>query len=206
MGTAMRILLVTPLYPPDIADPAPYVKELARRLAKSHTVSVLAFNHLPERVPGVTIHTIEKNRPLPVRLFKMFTAIWKHGRDADVLYVQNGPSTELPATLVTLLLRKPLILRLGDEAALRFADKQFLLRTVQRLAIRKARINIVHSSELHEKISFRCGVDCSRLLERPPEQPEILPFHGRPNAALGDYERTWEAHIKALEKLFTYGN
>lgn len=202
----MRILLITPLFPPDIADPAPYVKELARRLAKSHTVTVLAFNHLPEHVPGVTIHTIEKNRPLPIRLLQMFTAILKHGRSTDVLYLQNGPSTELPTALAYLFVRKPFVLRLGDEAALQFAEKQFLLFIIQRLAIRLARISIVHTPLLHEKLAARYGVDRVTYLDRPPERPEILPFRPRPNAALGAHERAWEAHIGSLEKIFTYGN
>ena len=199
----MRILLITPLYPPDIADPAPYVKELATRLGRAHTVSVLAYNHLPEKVPNVTVHTIEKSSPLPTRLFRMFFAIIKHGRTADVLYVQNGPSTELPAAFATLFLWKPYILRLGDEAALMFAEKKLLIRITQRFAMLRARINVVHSTELNQKVAGICGINHTTYLDRPPKKPEILPFRNRPNAELGNYERAWKAHTETLTSIFT---
>lgn len=198
----MKILLVTPLYPPDIADPAPYVKELASRLGRSHTVTVLAYNHLPERVPGVTIHTIEKSSPLPVRLFKMFVAIFRLGRSCDMIYVQNGPSTELPAAFATLLIRRPYILRLGDEAALSYATDHFLYRVVQRIAILRARRNVVHTPAMQEKVTTMFGSAAPTLLNRPLTRPEILPFSNRPNAAIGDYERAWKVHTSDLNKIF----
>lgn len=198
----MRILLVTPLYPPDIADPAPYVKELAARLARSHSVTILAYNHLPEKIAGVDIVTVEKSKPLPMRLFKMFAATFRLGRKCDVLYVQNGPSTELPVALVTLLIRKPYILRLGDEAALSFAEDHFLYRFVQRIAILRARKSVVHAMELQQKVARMYGSALPAFLERPPKRPEILPFHNRPNAAIGDHERAWKAHVGALNDIF----
>ncbi len=110
----MRILLVTPLYPPDIKEPAPYVKELANRLSVNHAVTVLAYNHLPEAITGVQIITIEKSDVLLVRLVRFFQALRDLARDADVLYMQNGPSVELPILLLSLFVRKPIYLRLGD--------------------------------------------------------------------------------------------
>ena len=66
----MRILLITPLYPPDIAGTAPYVKELAERLASAHTVTILTYGHIPELVPNVIIHTVEKSSLLPLRIIR----------------------------------------------------------------------------------------------------------------------------------------
>src|SRR3989344_9051256 len=39
----MKIVLATALYPPDIAPPAPYVKELATRLAANHEVTIVTY-------------------------------------------------------------------------------------------------------------------------------------------------------------------
>ena len=65
----MKILIVTPLYPPDIAGHSAYVKELALRLREAHTVTILAYNHIPEKIEGVNIITIQKHLPTLVRLF-----------------------------------------------------------------------------------------------------------------------------------------
>lgn len=198
----MKILLVTPLYPPDIADPAPYAKELASRLKKNHTVTILAYNHIPEPIEGVEIITVEKNRILPLRLMNMFFKLYKAAKHHDVIYLQNGPSTELPAVLITLLVSIPIVLRLGDEAALRFAQRRRLLRLVQRLAIKRMHANIVHDNEVLKDVIKICRTDCAHLCKRPLSRPEILPFSEYPKDAFIDFDMSWEEHIDFLMKHF----
>ena len=59
----MTLVLASPLYPPDLAEPAPYTKELARRLSTTHTVIVVAYGRLPEKVPGARNKTLKKPKP-----------------------------------------------------------------------------------------------------------------------------------------------
>lgn len=96
----MKVVIATPLYPPDIADPAPYVKELARRLSGKHEVTVVTYGHIPETVEGVRMITVDKRNPTMVRLFEFTKALRRAARDADVVYVQSGISAELPALFV----------------------------------------------------------------------------------------------------------
>ena len=174
----MKIVLATPLYPPDIAEPAPYVKELARRLAPDHQVTVLAYGRLPEKVPGVTIVAIDKRRPLPVRLFLYTIALLRAARSADIVYTQNGPSVELPVAVVNFFLRRPLVARWGDEAAHTYAQKKFMRRTVERLAFGGAKI----------------------VTGSPLPRPEILPFEPQPTDALAAWEESWQMHLRELTK------
>ncbi len=179
----MKIVIATPLYPPEIAEPAPYVKELARRLAKNHQVTVIIFGHLPEKIPGVSFICINKLHPLPMRLLCFSFALWKAALNADVIYAENGASVELPAGFVTFFTRRPLIIHIGDPIACKKAEKKLLLKYIKRFALKCARQTINNT---------------------PLPRPEILPFMPNPQSELGAYNKSWNAHINILENIFTH--
>jgi hypothetical protein len=179
----MRIAIATPLYPPDIAEPAPYVKELAKRLSGRHTVTVIAYARLPEKVPGVEIIAIDKRKPLPLRLIAFFFALLKTAKKSDVLYTQNGPSVELPAWLVASLTRTPLVVHIGDTAAHEYAAGHPLRRTIESAALARAR-SVINSS--------------------PLVRPEVLPFVTPPVEQLAAYEESWNKHLEILENAFNH--
>lgn len=195
----MRILIVSALYPPDIAEPAPYVKELARRLAGDHTITVLAYNHIPEQVGGVHIVTVPKNAPLPIRLFRFFRALYTLVRDADVVYAQNGPSVELPFFFVSLLRRAKIILYLSDATALAHAEASVWYRMPLKLA-----------ASVSQHIVTPTGVTTHALkqtlthteIPHPHVKPEIHALLPYPHDALRAHATSWEEHLDALTKLF----
>lgn len=113
----MRIVLATPLYPPEIGGPATYTKELAERLRGKHEVVIVAYASTSERISGTTLHTVSKRRPLPIRLLKYFFTLFKAAKGADVIYVQNAMAAGLPAILVGKMRGIPVVLKfVGDEA------------------------------------------------------------------------------------------
>lgn len=172
----MKIVIATPLYPPDIADPAPYVKELARRLSGEHAVHVVTYGKIPETLPGVTLHTTDKRSPAVVRLLRFTYALFRAARGADVIYVQTGMSAELPTLVVSLFLSAKLLFRNSAE------PKQggLVRRTIRSLTERRA-----------------TRVDTGDALVRP----EILPLEPYPTAALQAYESAWERHSAELTAL-----
>jgi len=171
----MRIVVATPLYPPDIAQPAPYVKELVSRLGKDAVV--LTYGHLPEQVAGVDIVAIDKRFPLPVRLFLYTRALWRQLRTADVLYLQNGPSVELPALIALAVRRTPLVVHIADKAAHDFAHHHGLRRVLERMVFSRARAIVTNT---------------------PPLRPEILPLEAYPTTQLETWEQTWHNHLSEL--------
>lgn len=175
----MRIVLATPLYPPEIADVAAYAKELARRLSKDHEVTVVTYAHLPEPISGVTVVAIEKHRPLLVRLLSFRNALARAIRGADIVLAVNGASIELPLLLVSRHRTTPLIFCVADRAA---HDRAGLL---EHLA------------------SSRAGHIVSDF---PPRRPEILPFAPRPTEELAAHERSWDAHVAGLSRLFHHAH
>jgi glycosyltransferase involved in cell wall biosynthesis len=113
----MRILLATPLYPPDIGGPATYTKELSERLRGEHEITVVAYADSPEEIQGIQLVSISKLQPLPIRLTKYFFALLREAKSCDVIFVQNAVAAGLPAMLAGKIFRKPVLLKfVGDEA------------------------------------------------------------------------------------------
>lgn len=170
----MRILIATPLYPPEVADAAAYAKELARRLSKNHEVAVVAYAHLPEMLPKVRVVTIEKRRPRLMRLRAFRAALAREAARADAVVALNGASVELPLIFG---IKVPIIFCIADRAAHAHAGM------LERLARARARA-VVHDA--------------------PPQKSEILPLEPRPTAALAAWEAAWQAHTARLNALFIH--
>ena len=179
----MKIVLATPLYPPEIAPTASYVKELAKRLSGTYEVVIVAYAQMPEHVAQVPIVAIDKRQMLVLRLVKYTAALWRAAREANILYVQNGAALELPAALVSFLQQRPLILCMGDTRAEQKAEQSRLLSFIQHIALARA-----------QKV----------VVDIPPPKPEILPFGPRPEQELAAYERSWQKHLELLVDIFTH--
>lgn len=174
----MQVTIATPLFPPDTGSAAVYAKELARRLADLHEVTVVTYGHLPEPVASVQVVAVDKRRMLPLRLVQYIRELFAAARKADVVYVLNGPAVELPAGLVLRLARAPYVVGLADAAAHRRAGQARSLHLIERLCLSGSR---------------------ARITEFPLPRPEIIPFEPRPEAALAAYEQSWTTHLELLE-------
>lgn len=179
----MKILIATPLYPPDIAPSALYTKELARRLSERHTVTLLVYGNIPESLPHVRIITIEKSAKLFVRITRFFFALLRESWRTDVLILENGPSVEVPFVLARPLLWKNTILEMSDTVAQSHASSSLLYRTLQAIATFFA--HTTHTS--------------GATFTFPKHQPEIHPFKPYPEKEFSEYEASWGAHLAILE-------
>ena len=180
----MKIVLASPLYPPDIAEPAPYVKELARRLSRDHKVTIVTYGKIPETVAGVEIICIRKQSPLPLRIISFTFALLRQVMKADILFAENGASVELPVGIVSLLTGKPMVTHIGDPLAQKYAHKHGTHRVLERFAQLRAK-------EVSSK--------------NPLPRPEILPFKPHPTHELSNYEQSWKNHMQHIEKLLSHG-
>lgn len=175
----MKILVATPLFPPDIVKSAQHVKELARRLAQPHRVTVLLYGHLPEQVEGVELVCVDKRRPVFLRIPHFFFRLWSMARHADVIYLQNGISAELPVLLWSLFSRKPLLFHISDEASLKRAQHNTLFKHIETRLRKRA---------------------LSTIEETPLPRPNITPFEKEPDTKLRAYEASWAQHLSNLEE------
>jgi glycosyltransferase involved in cell wall biosynthesis len=181
----MKILLATPLYPPEIGGPATYTKELAEQLKDKHNLKIVAYTQKnPEQIEGVELIFVDKFKPLFYRLFKFFLAVLKHSKDVDIIYVQNALAAGLPAMLAGKLRKKPVVLKfVGDEAWERaygarktkknLVDfmqnpdgglKSLLFRKIQKFVLKRIAILTTPSKYLGEEIIKAYALDRSSYI------------------------------------------
>jgi len=101
----MKIVLATPLYPPDIGGPATYAKIL--------------FEKLPERGIEVTLVKFSEMRRLPkgIRHLAYGWRVWRALADADLALALDPVSVGLPVCIAAWLARKPFVVKIvGDYA------------------------------------------------------------------------------------------
>lgn len=173
----MKLVLATPLFPPDVEEQALYVKECASRLAAGAQVTVITYGRIPEPVSGVTVVAIDKSASLPIRMVRFLVALVRHSKDADHLIAENGPSVELPVLVSRLFRRTPLVFHTSDTRSVAAAQKSLIRGTLQHLV--------------------RAGAQ-EAISTSPLPRPAILPFDPYPTEAFESYERSWEAHMHTL--------
>ncbi len=197
----MKIVLATPLYPPEIAEPAVYVKEISLRLAARHEVTVVAYGTMGEKVPGVTLVGVNKKNRLPLRLLSYTIALYKASRGADIIYTQNGIAASLPVIVVGYLRKIPVVLRFVEDEAWQRATKQHhttesfekflkarkpnlrirLMVALQGVIFRNASHVVVGSWSHREILVHRYYVSGQSIttIYNPAPKIEILPFSGK---------------------------
>lgn len=194
----MKIVLATPIYPPEIGGPATYTKELCERLHQSHQITIVAYTGGSVALPGTTLVAVGKHRPLPIRLLKYFWALWRSSRQADLIYVQNAMAAGLPAMLVSRWRHLPLVLKfVGDEAWERASQQRLttkrleeflrgpadslkikLMRWIQGVVLRRAQIVITPSAYLREEIinAYKIKPEQAVVVYNAAEKTEVVRF------------------------------
>jgi glycosyltransferase involved in cell wall biosynthesis len=194
----MRILIATPIYPPEIGGPATYTKELCERLHDYHELTVIAYTDTRDAFPGTKLAPISKRRPLPIRLLRFFFHVLKEAKNADIIYVQNAMAAGLPVALASMLTGTPFILKfVGDEAwerasQLRQTKKRLeefldqpegnlrirLMMAVQGFVLRRARIVTTPSEYLGKAIQKAYRINPTRVITNynAADETETLPF------------------------------
>jgi hypothetical protein len=105
MRTRLRVLIATPLYPPEIGGPATYTK-------------ILAENFLDWGI-STRIVRFSAVRSLP-KILRHAAYAWQvllQSRYADIIYAQDPVSVGFPAAIAAFLKRKPFVMKIvGDYA------------------------------------------------------------------------------------------
>jgi len=86
----MRVLITSPIFPPDLGGPSVYVPSFGRFLVeRGHEVKVIAFcsDPAPTGYP-FEVESIARG-PLPLRYLKAFWRVLRQAKGYDVVYVQE---------------------------------------------------------------------------------------------------------------------
>lgn len=179
----MRIAILTPLFPPDVGEPAPYAKLLAKKLSEAeHDVSVLLYGHLPENVDGVKFVCTDKRKWTFVRLYLYTMRLLMKQSKYDLLIINNGLSTEFPATYVTPFKKSSTILVVSDPIA-------------------KAKSQTGMYKNIHENLKKKAiaTLDVTNAPDR--HKPEIHPFKPVSEITQDNHDKWWNRH---LEEILSY--
>jgi hypothetical protein len=196
----MKIVLATPLYPPDTAIIAVYCKELAHRLKDHHEVSIVSYTPIPEKLDGVKTVSANRLLPLPLRLFSFMRTLWK-ARGVDIIYAQNGASVELPLALMSRVMRTPIVFHLGDAHAVQaIQNNNRLSKTFNMILNRSA---AVISPPQHRPLLDNNAANVTYCAE-PIPKPEVLPFQNTSDQRIEDFTTSWQEHISILETTFNH--
>ena len=117
----MKILLITPIFPPEIGGPATYSYEISRRLVeRGHSVRVVTFADAKPKVKDVQVIPVRLNYRLLGSLrrqLRLFFTILRAARGMDLLYAQGAVVVGFCSLIVGKLSKKPVVVKfVGDVA------------------------------------------------------------------------------------------
>lgn len=187
----MRVLITSPVFPPDLGGPAIYVPSLSRWLVeRGHEVKVVAFCSDPKPA-GYPFQVVSiPPASLPIRYGKAFLAVWREARSCDVVYVNEHLA--LLHVLAARLARKPVVIRImvdgaweiahrygwcGGDDIVAFQDRTYGWKVKLTRALQKrwwrATTHIIACSEFLRQILIR-------TYRVPPEKVELVhnSYHG----------------------------
>lgn len=194
----MKIIIATPIYPPEIGGPATYTKELCERLSDTHDITVITYTNSAIAFRNTRLIPVGKGRPLPIRLAIFFIKLLRASKGADVIYVQNAMAAGLPVALVHIITGIPFVLKfVGDEAWERATQHKHttkrleeflanpdgtlrirLMMWIQGFVLRRASIVTTPSAYLLQEIIKTYGIkpECGIVNYNAAEKTEELPF------------------------------
>ena len=119
----MRVLVTSPVFPPDLGGPAVYVPSVARFLQEQgHEVRVVAFCSDPAPQGHPFPVTAVTRGPLPLRYLKAFWEVLKAAGWADVVYVNEHLA--LLHVLAARLRGRPAVIRIMVDGSWEIAHRK----------------------------------------------------------------------------------
>lgn len=187
----MRLVIATPLYPPEIGGPATHTIFLERALP-AHNISV-------ETVPFSAVRYLPKGIRHVVYAFRL----WNKARYADVVFAQDTVSVGFPALVAARFARVPFVVRVpGDHAweqgrerfgvtdsldvfqTKRYGWRVETLRFIARFVVQHADLVIVPSHYFERIVGgWLANKDCLRVIyngvdfDGISKKPEEVPEH-----------------------------
>ncbi|MDA1265028.1 MAG: glycosyltransferase, partial [Planctomycetota bacterium] len=119
----MRVLVTSPVFPPDLGGPAVYVPSVGRFLTeRGHRVKVIAFcsDPNPQGYP-FEVEAISRGST-PVRYLKAFWRVFRAAKHVDVVYVNEHLA--LLHVLAAKLRGKPVAIRIMVDGSWEIAHRK----------------------------------------------------------------------------------
>jgi len=118
-GDWIRILVISPLFPPEIGGPSTYVVPLARGLSsRGHKIEILTLAEAhPKEKYGLEVFSVLHKEGAAVRETRLLKSIISRARNADVIYALDVAAIGMQSILAGKLLGKPVLVRYAGDTA-----------------------------------------------------------------------------------------
>ncbi len=109
----MELLLVTPIYPPEIGGPATYSRYMSDELRRrGHSVNIVS---LGEQQDSAEVSFVSRKQSKAKQEYQLFRKILEKGKNSDAILALDPLAVGLPALATSKLLKKKLVVRfVGD--------------------------------------------------------------------------------------------
>lgn len=116
----MKILISTPIFPPEIGGPAIYTMEVAQRLQeKGHKIRIVTFTDEKPQAENLEVITVRIRYKILGTLFRqarLFFKLLPSVKGMDLIYLQDPVVVGVASLLAGKLVRKPVVLKfVGDS-------------------------------------------------------------------------------------------
>ncbi len=210
----MRILISTPLFPPETAYPAAFAKNLSLLLSEKNIVTVLAFVEAPEKVDNVNIISVSKKQNLAKRLTIFTYRLFQEVKNHDLVIVKQAGISSLLTVIVSKLFGKYIILKMKEDEVIErirqfsLKEKSFKVWQIaytQKIVLKFSNIVIFDNLEIQNILQNRHNLRENKLkVATHPEQKHLPPFLNEENLQKEKQViiKEWESYLKFLEKHF----
>ena len=199
----MKILIATPLFSPEIPEPAQYVNKISYSLEKENAIHIISYGKKGSQINNNAITVIPKDKAVLVRMFLFFWAVLNQAKHYDIIFIQDAVAVGLPTILAAKISRTKTVVRLIEdepwkrstqlgltklplEAFLKKPIKSHFIKligTVQWFVLKFSDSVLVSSNYIKDIISQTYKLNKQKLhtLYTPIQTPPILPFSSPTN-------------------------
>lgn len=137
-----KILITTPIFPPESRGPAIYTAELARQLGRKRIGStIITFTKDPIEIKGIKIISIPTGGGIIGRQTKLIQKIWEIGKDSDIIYAQGADVVGFVSVIAGKLLHKPVVIKFVGDLSVEM-ERDFHKKIVYLFFITKITLNL----------------------------------------------------------------
>ncbi|MBI4099511.1 glycosyltransferase family 4 protein [Candidatus Microgenomates bacterium] len=165
----MKILITTPIFPPEIRGPAIYTYQLCQQLkAKNQECVIVTFTQDPQPIPAVTVVSLSQGGNSFTRQWRLFREILILGKNSEIIYAQGADVVGLASVLAGKLLSKKVIIKfvgdLSDELKRDFGHDNYLVRLATWVSLRLADKIIYPAKHLQKSMNKRYSIPADKTV------------------------------------------
>ena len=129
LNREMKILISTPIFPPEIGGPATYTVEVARRFQeRGHKIHIVTFTDVKPQIKDLEVTPVRVRYPILdtfLRQTRLFFTLLSSAKGMDLIYLQDPVVVGVASLLAGKFTGKPLVLKfVGDSVW----EKEYSLR------------------------------------------------------------------------------